>query len=84
MIYTELVKRRATAIERKIEIDRLHKLGREFYDTPASVRGCPCRSCNQSRKRCGKSQIRRPIYAYEYIETDVITGEKTNLGARIK
>jgi hypothetical protein len=37
-------------------INYLHKLGREHYDTPASIASCGCKSCNasrrQHRKRC--------------------------------
>jgi hypothetical protein len=35
----------------------MHKLDRTHYDTPGSVMGCPCKSCNESRARNGKNRI---------------------------
>ena len=48
------MKRKPTSEELNQEIERLHKLGREHYDTPGSIRYCSCKSCNTARKIHGK------------------------------
>ena len=46
--------KRSTKPERKQwEIEAHKEADRTDYDTPASVRYCPCDSCNDSRRRLG-------------------------------
>lgn len=48
---------KGTKISMEKYVSDLHKLDRTHYDTPASVSGCPCKSCNESRSRHGKKNI---------------------------
>ena len=47
-----------------------HKAGREFYDTPSSVKGCPCSSCNKSRERHGVPVLTPEIEEIYYVTTN--------------
>jgi hypothetical protein len=59
--YSEIVFRAATRSEKQSYFDkRHHEADRTEYDTPGSIRGCPCTECNAIRKRYGK----RPMYRY--------------------
>jgi hypothetical protein len=45
-----------------------HSQGRNKYDTPASVIGCACVSCNAARKQYGKKPLPgyRPVVVHNY------------------
>lgn len=35
-------------------ITELHQLGRDWYDTPGSIKNCACKSCNHAREIYGR------------------------------
>lgn len=38
------------------KIQEFHKMGREHYDTPGSIKYCACDSCNEARRVVGRSE----------------------------
>lgn len=83
-----MINRIATEIEKQECIHRIHhEADRSEYDTPGSVRGCPCDECNTVRKNYGERPIKRVFRTF--LDTDfddnaeqVILGQHTRITRR--